>query len=156
MLDQPPPLPALCQDDCDALTHLFWPGLTPSPTCCRARTRARTPRDPRLLVHRNLIIPAVRMVASAPTAQIEESWSQRRVWRRRHRGDRPPDILRWLKHRGASCTKRLLGTLIGDASHLGPIKGKTEATRGVRKLSLNCLFAGRNNNNFDLCRPPGN
>ena len=25
-----------------------------------------------------------------------------------------------------------------------------------RKLSLNCLFAGRNNNNFDLCRPPGN
>ena len=30
------------------------------------------------------------------------------------------------------------------------------STRGVRKLSLNCLFAGRNNNNFDLCRPPGN
>ena len=28
-------------------------------------------------------------------------------------------------------------------------------TRGVGKLSLNCLFAGRNNNNFDLCRPPG-
>ena len=25
-----------------------------------------------------------------------------------------------------------------------------------RKLSLNCLFAGRNNNNFDICRPPGN
>ena len=25
-----------------------------------------------------------------------------------------------------------------------------------RKLSLNCLFARRNNNNFDLCRPPGN
>ena len=24
-----------------------------------------------------------------------------------------------------------------------------------RKLSLNCLFAGRNNNNFDLCRLPG-
>ena len=33
--------------------------------------------------------------------------------------------------------------------------GKTH-TRGVGKLSLNCLFAGRNNNNFDLCRPPGN
>ena len=29
-------------------------------------------------------------------------------------------------------------------------------TPGVRKLSLNCLFAGRNNNNFDICRPPGN
>ena len=29
-------------------------------------------------------------------------------------------------------------------------------TRAVGKLSLNCLFAGRNNNNFDLCRPPGN
>ena len=29
-------------------------------------------------------------------------------------------------------------------------------TLRVRKLSLNCLFAGRNNNNFDLCRPPGN
>ena len=29
-------------------------------------------------------------------------------------------------------------------------------TRLGRKLSLNCLFAGRNNNNFDLCRPPGN
>ena len=25
-----------------------------------------------------------------------------------------------------------------------------------RKLSLNCLFPGWNNNNFDLCRPPGN
>ena len=24
-----------------------------------------------------------------------------------------------------------------------------------RKLSLNCLFTGRNNNNFDLCRLPG-
>ena len=30
------------------------------------------------------------------------------------------------------------------------------STRGVRKLSLNCLFAGCNNNKFDLCRPPGN
>ena len=29
-------------------------------------------------------------------------------------------------------------------------------TRRIGKLSLNCLFAGRNNNNFDLCRPPGN
>ena len=29
-------------------------------------------------------------------------------------------------------------------------------TLRVGKLSLNCLFAGRNNNNFDLCRPPGN
>ena len=29
-------------------------------------------------------------------------------------------------------------------------------TRLGRKLSLNCLFARRNNNNFDLCRPPGN
>ena len=26
----------------------------------------------------------------------------------------------------------------------------------IGKLSLNCLFAGWNNNNFDLCRPPGN
>ena len=31
-----------------------------------------------------------------------------------------------------------------------------ERTPRVGKLSLNCLFAGRNNNNFDLCRPPGN
>ena len=31
-----------------------------------------------------------------------------------------------------------------------------EGTRLGRKLSLNCLFACRNNNNFDLCRPPGN
>ena len=29
-------------------------------------------------------------------------------------------------------------------------------TRGVRKLSLNCLCADRNNNNFDFCRPLGN
>ena len=29
-------------------------------------------------------------------------------------------------------------------------------TLRVRKLSLNCLFAGGNNNNFDLCRPSGN
>ena len=29
-------------------------------------------------------------------------------------------------------------------------------TPRVGKLSLNCLFAGRNNNNSDLCRPPGN
>ena len=33
---------------------------------------------------------------------------------------------------------------------------RDEDTRLGRKLSLNCLFAGRNNNNFDLCRPPGN
>ena len=29
-------------------------------------------------------------------------------------------------------------------------------TRGVRKLSLNCPFAGRNNNKFDLLSSPGN
>ena len=29
------------------------------------------------------------------------------------------------------------------------------STRGVRKLSLNCLFAEENINKFDLCRPPG-
>ena len=33
---------------------------------------------------------------------------------------------------------------------------QTPSTLRVGKLSLNCLFAGRNNNNFDLCRPPGN
>ena len=33
----------------------------------------------------------------------------------------------------------------------------TSDTRGVRKLSLKCLFAGRNNNNkFDLLSSPGN
>ena len=31
-----------------------------------------------------------------------------------------------------------------------------KVTPRVGKLSLNCLFAGRNNNNFDLCRSPGN
>ena len=35
-------------------------------------------------------------------------------------------------------------------------KTKLACTLLGRKLSLNCLFAGRNNNNFDLCRPPGN
>ena len=29
-------------------------------------------------------------------------------------------------------------------------------TLRIGKLSLNCLFPGRNNNNFDLCRPLGN
>ena len=37
-----------------------------------------------------------------------------------------------------------------------PWTGFTQFTRVGRKLSLNCLFAGRNNNNFDLGRPPGN
>ena len=39
---------------------------------------------------------------------------------------------------------------------LEKVKSKKEVTRLGRKLSLNCLFARRNNNNFDLCRPPGN
>ena len=29
-------------------------------------------------------------------------------------------------------------------------------TRGGSTMSLNCLLGGRNNNLFDLCRPPGN
>ena len=34
---------------------------------------------------------------------------------------------RWLTHRGAPCAQRLLGTRIGEASHLGPrVKSKTE------------------------------
>ena len=36
------------------------------------------------------------------------------------------------------------------------LDGLARITLVGRKLSLNCLFAGRNNNNFDLCRPPGN
>ena len=37
-----------------------------------------------------------------------------------------------------------------------PFTFASQGTPRVGKLSLNCLFAGRNNNNFDLCRPPGN
>ena len=40
--------------------------------------------------------------------------------------------------------------------HRRALRWLGKVTRGVRKLSLNCLFAGRKNNNFDLCRPPGN
>ena len=41
-------------------------------------------------------------------------------------------------------------------SSLGPFLACQKSTLLRRKLSLNCLFAGRNSNNFDLCRPPGN
>ena len=40
--------------------------------------------------------------------------------------------------------------------HFRGMEGKERSTLLGRKLSLNCLFAGRNNNNSDLCRPPGN
>ena len=43
-----------------------------------------------------------------------------------------------------------------EACHGDVLKSSRSCTLRVGKLSLNCLFAGRNNNNFDLCRPPGN
>ena len=44
-------------------------------------------------------------------------------------------------------SRRLGGRAVGS---------KGSSTLRFRKLSLNCLFVGRDNNNFDLCRPPGN
>ena len=46
-------------------------------------------------------------------------------WRRRQRARRQPDKARWLRHRGAFCTQRLVGTRIGEASHSGPATVKT-------------------------------
>ena len=37
---------------------------------------------------------------------------------------------RWTRHRGASCTQRLLGILIGEASHPGP---KAKTTKAIGK-----------------------
>ena len=66
------------------------------------------------------IIHAVWTVAHAPTGQKlrntgSESRGPRRVRSRRHRGGRPPDKPRWLKHGGAPCTQSLLGTWIGES-----------------------------------------
>ena len=40
-----------------------------------------------------------------------------------------------------------------DVGNIGLLK---MGTLRFRNFSLNCLFAGRNNNDFDLCRPTGN
>ena len=67
---------------------------------------------------------------SDPASRIEGNWSPRPRRERRPRGraGRPPDKLRWLKHGGASCTQRLLGNRIGEASH--PEAKKTANTIG--------------------------
>ena len=61
-------------------------------------------------------------------SQIERSCTRRprRERRRRQWGGRLPDKPRWLKQVVSSRTERHLGTRIGEPSHPGPIKGKTE------------------------------
>ena len=45
MLDQTPPLPALCRETCDALTHPFWPGV---PGLHRVASYTQRPRGTRI------------------------------------------------------------------------------------------------------------
>ena len=45
---------------------------------------------------------------------------------------------------------------VAEQTPEGTLGTNSRSTLLGRKLSLNCLFARRNNNNFDLCRPPGN
>ena len=97
MLDQAPLLPAFYQDNCDAVAQAF-------PAWLYLVCLAEHPPEP----HGS---PVCRL--SATRSFPPSGWSQARgwpSWRRRHGGDRPQDKHRWLKHRGTSCTHRLLET----------------------------------------------
>ena len=108
---------------------------------CRQRCRANLAavlEKPGLLVPRDPVDDDRRPDPDPPGPSVS-SRRQADVW-----VPRGPAVARW-------------DFSITGAFRLGPALSDPAAfTLRFRKLSLNCLFAGRNNSNFGLCRPPGN